>query len=206
MLLLQQSRILEEQSSQLRKLKEERETGEEEEEKVTSSGKCRLEKMAPHLLQYLKKQAQKESVTVHEIKPNIEGEGSENPALVHQPPPPDPKVFIPHRNTMQGIVLVESMPQKSTEHHTGKTQPVKKEFRIGTQFYCDKCKSNFCRKDLLANHIKNDCLQVVHGFICDACNKGFYSETAITEHYFVTHLKQPLYFCARCNEGFQYKS
>ena len=39
-----------------------------------------------------------------------------------------------------------------------------------------------------------------------ACNKGFYSEDAVREHYFRVHLNQHLYFCTKCNEGFFYKS
>ena len=82
LLLIQQGRILEEQASKLRKIvrrtnKKQKEAEEKKQmeavekgEAVTSSGKCKLENLAPHLLKFLNKEAKKQDVTVHEIKPD----------------------------------------------------------------------------------------------------------------------------------------
>ena len=140
---------------------------------------------------------------MHEIIPDEDDTESTQQA---QQPPPQQKVFVQKAHATQGVILVESVPQKSTERGLGKTQPVDPNLRDKKRFYCENCKSNFVCKDLLAGHIKNDCLQVVHRFICDGCHIGFYSEDAVREHYFRVHLNQHLYFCTKCNEGFFYKS
>ena len=38
------------------------------------------------------------------------------------------------------------------------------------------------------------------------CNKGFFSDTSVREHYYKDHLKKFLYFCKKCNEGFAHNS
>ena len=123
---------MEEQASKLRKFKEEEKTQKESEEKkqteavekgevATSSGKCRLENLAPHLLKFLDKEVKKQDVTVHEIKPDADDTESTQQA---QQPPPQQKVFVQKAHGTQGVILVESVPQKSTECHLGKTRPV----------------------------------------------------------------------------------
>ena len=88
----------------------------------------------------------------------------------------------------------------------GGPNPVNPDLRVGTRFYCDNCSSEFSWKDMLATHLKWDCLQTVRQFICDACNLDFYHENAVREHYYKEHLKGDLWFCTRCGQGFAHKS
>ena len=38
------------------------------------------------------------------------------------------------------------------------------------------------------------------------CQAAYYSDVAAWEHYYQTHLKQDLYFCKKCGQGFVHKS
>ena len=62
------------------------------------------------------------------------------------------------------------------------------------------------RKDLLAAHIKNDCLQPIPQFICEKCHEGYFSERAVREHYYKIHVQKDLYHCKQCNKGFAHLS
>ena len=110
------------------------------------------------------------------------------------------------KGSQDNILLIQSVPSKVTERRSGKTKPVPQEIRLQHKHYCENCKSEFSRKDLLANHIKNDCLQPICQFVCKDCNVAFYSETAVREHYYKIHLKIKLYYCQKCNMGFAHKS
>ena len=122
-----------------------------------------------------------------------------------QPSQTQPSVFV-LTGTQDNILLLQSVPSKVTEHRSGKTKPVPKDIRLRHKHYCENCKSEFSRKDLLAQHIKNDCLQPICQFVCKDCNAAFYSETAVREHYYKIHLKIELYHCQKCNMGFAHKS
>ena len=122
-----------------------------------------------------------------------------------QPSQTQPSVFI-LTGIQDNILLLQSVPSKVTECRSGKTKPVPKDIRLRHKHYCENCKSEFSRKDLLAQHIKNDCLQPIHQFVCKDCNAAFYSETAVREHYYKIHLKIELYHCQKCNMGFAHKS
>ena len=95
---------------------------------------------------------------------------------------------------------------KSKDRRSGRTVPVLKSQQRHDKYYCDECKSEFSRKDVLAKHIKFDCLQEVHQFICDMCQAAYYSDVALREHYYEIHLKEDLYFCKKCGQGFAHKS
>ena len=99
-----------------------------------------------------------------------------------------PSVFVP-TGTQDNILLLQSVPSKVTERRSGKTKPVPKDIRLWHKHFCENCKSEFSRKDLLAYHIKNDCLQPIRQFVCKDCNAAFYLETAVREHYYKIHLK-----------------
>lgn len=49
-------------------------------------------------------------------------------------------------------------------------------------------------------------MKVQRDYICEECNKAYYSDSTLMQHYYKVHLKQYLYFCRKCNEGFYYKS
>ena len=116
-----------------------------------------------------------------------------------------PSVFVP-TGTQENVLLLQSVPSKVTECRSGRTRPVPKDGRLRHKHYCENCKSEFSRKDLLAQHIKNDCLQPIRQFVCKDCNAAFYSETAVREHYYKIYLKIELYHCQKCNMGFAHKS
>ena len=164
-------------------------------------------------------------------EPKVEPSGSrsggyklerENPALLkwlpgftekaHEIQPPTPvseqktRIYIPQQQEDKSIVLMEHIPIKSTERRSGKTQPVPKGRHKKNKFYCEKCKSEFSRKDSLTSHIKWDCLQEIRQFICEECHAAFFSDTSVREHYYLTHLKTDLYFCPKCGQGFAHKS
>ena len=107
----------------------------------------------------------------------------------------------------QNVILIkETTQKKTTERRAGKTRPKPKAIRKKHRFYCEECKSEFSRKDQLAQHMKNDCNQPIRQFICDACNEGYYSERAVREHYYQIHLQEYLYFCQKCGKGFYHIS
>ena len=116
-----------------------------------------------------------------------------------------PSVFVP-KSTQDNVLLIQSVPSKVTERRSGKTKSVPKDIRLCHKHYCENCKSEFSRKDLLAYHIKNDCLQPVRQFVCKDCNAAFYLETAVNEHYYKIHLRIELCHCQKCNMGFAHKS
>ena len=120
---------------------------------------------------------------------------------------PNVNIFVPSVEREQNVVLLlETKKKKSTERCSGKTHPVPKGRRLDTKYYCEKCKSEYKRKDLLAAHIKNDCLQPIPQFICEKCNEGYFSERAVREHYYQIHIKKDLYYCKKCNKGFAHLS
>ena len=70
-------------------------------------------------------------------------------------------VYIPKMRPDKTVVCVENIGVKSTDRRSGRTAPVPKGQRRWDKFYYDECKSEFNRKDVLAKHIKFDCLQEV---------------------------------------------
>ena len=89
---------------------------------------------------------------------------------------------------------------------TSTAGPVPEKLQDKNRHYCDKCPAHYTRKDELTNHKQNNCLKVQHDYICEECNKAYYSDSTLMQHYYKVHLKQYLYFCRKCNEGFYYKS
>ena len=89
---------------------------------------------------------------------------------------------------------------------TSTAGPVPEKLQDKNRHYCDKCPAHYSRKDELTNHKQNNCLKVQHDYICEECNKAYYSDSTLMQHYYKVHLKQYLYFCRKCNEGFYYKS
>ena len=89
---------------------------------------------------------------------------------------------------------------------TSTAGPVPERLQDKRRHYCDKCPAHYSRKDELTNHQQNNCLKTERDFICEDCNKAYYSDTTLMQHYYKIHLKQYLYYCRKCNEGFFYKS
>ena len=171
---------------------------------LSTPGAFSLQKLNPNLLKWLGKEPKKEE---SKDQPISEEETSTGKRSATQVSTGDPKSEI-YVQKIQGnqVLVLESVSKKSTERRSGKTQPVPKGIRKDKKFYCEQCKSVFSRKDGLATHIKWECLQQVRQFICEKCQSGYYSETAVREHYYQVHLKQDLYFCKQCGQGFAHKS
>ena len=167
----------------------------EETEKVTTSGRMRLENMIkPEYMRFFKTDKKSEAKP-QEKEPQEEVEAEET------------NVYLPkYQPWEQNVVLIQNPNRCATNKRSGRTQPVNPDLRVGTRFYCDNCSSEFSRKDMLVTHLKWDCLQTVRQFICDACNLDFYHENAVREHYYKEHLKEDLWFCTRCGQGFAHKS
>ena len=70
-------------------------------------------------------------------------------------------VIISKTRPDKTAVLVENIGVKSTDRRSGRAAPVPKSQWRRDKFYCNECKSEFSRKDVLAKHIKFDCLQEV---------------------------------------------
>ena len=158
----------------------------------TSRG-FKLEDVNPSLLKWIPGYEAKKKEKESESQPEVEETAKTS-------------VYIPTTRPDKTVVLVENVGMKSTERRSGRTVPVPKSKRRQNKFYCEQCKSEFSRKDVLAKHIKFDCLQEVHQFICDMYQAAYYSDVAVWEHYYQTHLKQDLYFCKKCGQGFAHKS
>ena len=100
------------------------------------------------------------------------------------------------------VVVIE----KVVESSKPKTSPIPKSKQDPTRHYCDACNKNYSRKDLLASHKKYNCLRTEKDFICEKCSKEYGSDETLRMHYYKEHLKKFLYFCTKCNQGFNYKN
>ena len=127
----------------------------EETEKVTSSGRMRLENMIkPEYMRFFKTDKKLEAKP-REKEPQEEVK------------PEQTNVFLPkYQPREQNVVLIQNPNRRVTNKRSRRTQPVNPDLRLGTRFYCDNCSSEFSRKDMLATHLKYDCLQTVRQFIC----------------------------------------
>ena len=100
------------------------------------------------------------------------------------------------------VVMIE----KVVESSKPKAAPIPKSKQDPTRHYCDACNKNYSRKDLLASHKKYNCLRTDKDFICEKCNKEYASDETLRMHYYKEYLKKFLYFCTKCNQGFNYKN
>ena len=165
-----------------------------QEPKGETSRGFKLEDINPSLLKWIPGyEAKKKEKETEKNQPIIEEIGKTS-------------VYIPKTRPDKTVVLVENVGVKSTDRRSGRTVLVPKSQRRGDKYYCDECKSEFSRKDVLAKHIKFDCLQEVCQFICDMCQAAYYSDVAVREHYYQIHLKEDLYFCKKYGQGFAHKS
>ena len=125
----------EEQEKQKEKVEEEKAGGSskiEETEKVTTSGRMRLENMIK--LEYMRffKTDKKLEAKPQEKEPQEEVK------------PEETNVYLPkHQPREQSVVLIQNPNRHATNKRSGRTQPVHKDLRVGTRFYCDNCSSEF---------------------------------------------------------------
>ena len=161
-----------EQEKEKEKVGEEKASGSskisEETEKVTSSGRMRLENMIK--LEYMRffKTDKKLEANPQEKEPQEEVKVEET------------NVFLPkYQPREQNVVLIQNPNRRATNKRLGRTKPVNPDLHLGTRYYCDNCSSEFCRKDMLMTHLKWDCLQTVRQFTCDVCNLDFYNENGV---------------------------
>ena len=105
---------------------------------------------------------------------------------------------------LQGTVCHGS--KGTSRLRTSTAGPVDKMLRDPRRHYCKACPAHYSRKDELKYHEDYNCLRPLPDFICEVCEKGYFSDTTLMEHYFKVHLKQFLYFCKKCNQGFSHKS
>ena len=116
-------------------------------------------------------------------------------------------VYVPKKvNEKTALVLVPPREKVTLTKRNNPGRPVPKDDRKGGRYYCEECSCHYAKKSDLTKHIKWMCQKTEHDFICDGCQKGFYSDDAVREHYYEHHLKQYLHFCTRCGKGFYHKS
>ena len=72
---------------------------------------------------------------------------------------------------------------------TSTAGPVPERLRDPRRKYCEQCPANYSRKDQLTHHENFNCLRNVKDFICDECEKEYFSDTTLMEHYVKVHLK-----------------
>ena len=224
-LLVDQDKEIEKQVARIRKMKEELEKKEksgdvtevikidddddkpkikQEEGSTSGSGSIKLEKMFKpedlgRWIPGYKKPGSSQSSSMADLQTSSE---TKPPA----PSQPSSTIYVPKESQQENVIVLQptQQNQKTTECRGGRTHPVPEGRRKDYKFYCEKCKSEYSRKDLLQQHIKNDCLQPIRQFICDSCHAGYYSEKAVREHYYKIHLKTYLYYCKNCNQGFSH--
>lgn len=122
-------------------------------------------------------------------------------------PKPTPVVYTPLiQAETQNLMLVKSQSHQSTSLRSGKRAPVKKTLRDPKRYYCEDCSANYSRIDQLSHHRRFNCLRELPEFMCDMCQRGFFNENSVREHYYQEHLNKPLYRCVKCNEPFFFKS
>ena len=80
---------------------------------------------------------------------------------------------------------------------TSTAGPVPEKLQDKRCHYCTKCPAHYSWKDELTYHQQNNCLKTEHDFICKDCNKAYYSDTTLMQHYYKVHLKQYLYYCRK---------
>ena len=98
------------------------------------------------------------------------------------------------------------IPEKGVSKlRTSTAGPIPEKLQDKTRHYCNKCPAHYSWKDELTYHKQNNCLKVQCDYICEECNKAYYSDVTLMQHYHKVHLQQYLYFCHKCNEGFFYK-
>ena len=105
-------------------------------------------------------------------------------------------------STSQPVVI----PRKGVSSlRTDRSGPIDKRLQDPKRHYCKNCKANYTRKDELTFHERYNCLKARRDFICEECNAGYYSQSTLMQHYFKEHVKEYLYFCQKCGQGFYYK-
>ena len=119
-----------------------------QEPKGETSRGFKLEDVNPSLLKWIPGYEAKKKEKVSESQPVVEETGKTS-------------VYIPKTRPDKTVVLVENVGVKSTDRRSRRTTPVPKSKHRQDKFYCNECKSKFSRKDVLAKHIKFDCLQEV---------------------------------------------
>ena len=119
-----------------------------QEPKGETSRGFKLENVNPSLLKWIPGYEVKKKEKVSESQPVVEETGKT-------------LVYIPKMRPDKTVVLVENVGVKSTDRRSRRTTPVPKSQQRWDKFYCDECKLEFSRKDVLAKHIKFDCFQEV---------------------------------------------
>ncbi|MCG8621250.1 MAG: hypothetical protein MJE68_04495, partial [Proteobacteria bacterium] len=116
-------------------------------------------------------------------------------------------VYVPKKvNEKTALVLVPPPEKVVLTKRNNPGRPIPKDDRKGHRFYCEECSCNYSKKSDLTKHIKWMCQKTEFDFICDGCQKGFYTDDGVHEHYYEKHLKQFLYFCTQYGKGFHHKS
>ena len=112
-------------------------------------------------------------------------------------------IYIPKKSA---LVVVPSTQKRVLSKRTNPGTPVPHDGRKPNHYYCENCSCNYVKKPDLTKHVKYMCMKTDFDYICDTCQKGFYTDYGVCEHYYQEHKKEHLYFCTLCGKGFFHKS
>ena len=116
-------------------------------------------------------------------------------------------VYIPKRvNEKSTLVLVPPTQKRVNTKRSNPGIPVPADIRDAKRHYCENCACNYKEKGDLNKHVRYNCRNTNADYICEECQKQFLTDYGVREHYYQEHLKEFLYFCTRCGQGFYHKS
>ena len=115
-------------------------------------------------------------------------------------------LLIPKLAENQNIILIPAAPRKSTPLRSSELGPVPENRRKPRRHCCDKCYANYTTKDELTRHKTYNCLKPIPQFICDECDKSYFSQNTLREHYYKEHVGVIMYHCTKCNQPFHWNN
>ena len=115
-------------------------------------------------------------------------------------------LLIPKLGENQNIILIPAAPRKSKPLRSSKLGPVPENHEDPHHHYCDKCYASYTTKDKLTRHKTYNCLKPIPQFICDACNKSYFWQNTLREHYYKEHVGVIMYHCTKCNQPFHWNN
>ena len=116
-------------------------------------------------------------------------------------------VYIPKRvNEKSTLVLVPPTKKRINTKRSNPGIPVPEDIRDPKRHYCENCACHYAEKGDLNKHVKYNCRNTNADYICEECQKQFLTDYGVREHYYQEHLKEYLYFCTHCGQGFYHKS
>ena len=115
-------------------------------------------------------------------------------------------VLIPKLVENQNIILIPAAAKKSTPLRSSELGPVPENRQDPRRHYCDKCYASYTTKDELTRHKTYNCLKPIPQFICEACDKSYFWQSTLREHYYKEHVGVIMYHCTKCNQPFHWNN